>query len=118
VVSIAVLLVAARLVRACRRHLDGTEVRVHNADTRALRAVRVTVRGHTYDLGDLPPGMTRAVTVKPTSDSSVEVSLTDNAGRRDQLPAFGYVEPGTSGWVRVDLTETTVRSVEYDLDPY
>jgi len=78
---IALLFGAARLVRACGDHLHGVEVRVHNVDAKTLHAVSVTVRGHSYDVGDLPPG-------------------------------FGYIEPGTHGWVRADIIETEVRAVE------
>jgi hypothetical protein len=116
--AVALLLGAARLVQCVRDHANGLEVRVHNADTHTLHAVTVSVTGHSYDLGDLPPGATGAVTVAPTSESSVAISLTDGTGRRRELGGFGYIEPDSSGWQLFDVTEAGVHKVKEHQEPY
>lgn len=122
-VVVAALLAAAMgamlAFRWCHERSRGVEIRVHNADGRTLHSVVVAVTGQSYSLGDLPAGATSSIWATPTSDSSVDVSVTDAAGQVKRLPVpHSYIEPGNSGWMLLDVTSVEARKIEDHVEAY
>jgi hypothetical protein len=116
--AISALIVAGRLVVWCRDHLNGIEIRVHNVDTHVVRGVSVEVRGHSYDLGDLMPGMTRTVKVEVSGgESGLAIGQRTAAGRRTDT-VHAYIEQGYSGWQLVDVTQAEAHTVEEHFHMY
>lgn len=117
--SAAALVVVVMIgARWCYRHTRGVEVRVHNVDQQPLHSVVVLVTGRQYEIGDLAPGATDAVFVKPTSESGVAFSLVDRDGHQVHLNAGGYFEPGNTGAISVDINAHGARRVEQDIQLY
>jgi len=81
----------------------GLTVRIHNADSRTLRSVVVSVTGHSYPLGDLPPGSKISVPVEPRGESSVVVEFKDVAGNSKKVDANVYLEPGYKGRLTLEI---------------
>ena len=54
----------------------------------------------------------------PTKESGVALSLVDPAGHEVRLNAGGYLEPGYSGVISVDITAREVRHFEDDADVF
>jgi hypothetical protein len=114
----AVIVCGVLALRWCHQHSRGVEIRLHNVERSTLRSLKVSVTGNSYPVGDLDPGATTSVWVKPTSESGVDVSFVTSAGQVTQVPVHGYIEPGYSGWISADLTTVGARNVEDHVELY
>ncbi len=78
-------------------------VTVRNSGTTPLHDLQVHVTGQTYGLGDVAGGTLKKCTVRPTSESHVEISyrLTDGATKRHTVDC--YIEPGYRGTVDAEI---------------
>ena len=83
---------------------------VNNHGPETLRDVTVHVTGASYDIGDLPPGVTKQVRVAPTGESGVMIEFADATGKRVHSEWFGYFEAGYGGSVRLDWENGRVES--------
>jgi hypothetical protein len=93
----------------------GLKVSVHNAGSRPLSSMVVEVTGNSYRLGELQPGDTRSVYVRPRSESHVELSFAGHDGQLKRLNAGGYFEPRDTGTIAVDVTADSVRVTEQNV---
>jgi len=105
-------------IRSCYLHRRGVEVRLRNVENIPLRSVTVAIRGDSYAVGDLAPGATASVWVKPTSECTVEVSYASARGEVKPAPLGDYIEPGYGGWISADLTATEPRDVIDAVEDY
>jgi hypothetical protein len=91
---------------------SGIEVSIANPGT-TMRSVVLHVTGRSYPVGDILPGKIAVATVQPTSESHLEIELTDAQGQRRRLNADVYFEPGYSGTVSVVIQDGKIVSSEY-----
>ena len=105
-------------VRSCYQHRRGVEVRLSNVEPAPLRSVTVTVTGDSVVIGELAPGATASVWVKPTAECHVEVSYAAATGDVKHVAVGDFVEPGFGGWISADLTATDARDVVDAVEDY
>lgn len=86
----------------------GVKVVVGNTGTAAMRDMRVVVTGGSYTLGDLRPGESRGVHVKPSGESSITLQYADAGGGPQSVDLDCYIEPGYAGSVSVDVANGAV----------
>jgi hypothetical protein len=89
----------------------GVHVTVRNTGREPMRQVTLHVTGRSYSLGDVPPGATCTKKVFPTSESHVELELTDEQGRRRRLVAGCYFESGYRGRIDIEVKDGAVVAV-------
>src|SRR5260370_25954403 len=76
----------------------GVRVTVKNRGSEPLADVVVHVTGNSYQLGTLETGEARTVSVRPSSESHVELGFPRASGQRLRLNAGGYFQ--ASGYAR------------------
>ena len=59
---------------------SGVHVEVINRDSIAMQHVSVEVTGASYQIGDIPPGSSKSVKVRPRGESTVTIKYLDNSG--------------------------------------
>ena len=93
---------------------DTTPVSVENRAGVEIQSVVVSANGFERRLGDLAPGTTSTVQVRPTGESGLRIAFRAN-GKQISLPPSGYFEGG--GWyvVTVVVTPDLKASVDSDL---
>src|SRR5262245_47404392 len=97
----SLLLVAALLgLAGCG---DSTPLSVENRSGVLLESVVVSGSGFTQTLGNLEPGATAKVQIRPHGESGLAVSFIAS-GKRVALPPGGYFEGGGSYAVAVVVT--------------
>jgi len=82
----------------------GVTIEVRNVSAEPMRGVVVHVTGASYPIGDLLPGESRNVAVKPSSESRVEL---ESQGHR-RLIVDCYFEPGYNGMITAEVTPLQV----------
>lgn len=107
VVGVSVVGAGAYLAWPGGGGLAGVETVVRNSSPAPMRDVRVVVTGGSYRIGDIPPGESRSVRVKPSGDSSVRLEYTDAGGARS-VDLDCYIEAGYSGGISVDVANGAV----------
>ena len=109
------------LVLAARwfyQHTRGVQIRLRNVDKQPLRSLVVLVTGSNYPLGDLAPGATTSVYVKPTGDSGVAFSFRTIDGAAQHTRETGYIEPENSGTMTIDLSRSGASILKEKLELY
>ena len=115
----ALALVAVVLAaRWCYQHTRGVKIRVRSVDKQSLRSLAVRVTGAHYEVGDLAPGATTSVYVKPSGDSGVTFSFKMADGAKKSTRETGYFEPGNSGTITVDLSGTGATIIDEKIEFY
>jgi hypothetical protein len=87
----------------------GLRVAVTNTGAAPMRAVVVHVTGASYDLGDIPPGSSREVSIEPTGPSHVELSFKDDQGRQLRLVTGANFEPSAHGSIEIAVRDGTIQ---------
>ncbi|MES2898923.1 MAG: hypothetical protein V4723_04295 [Pseudomonadota bacterium] len=87
---------------------SGVELTLNNAGPDTLRAVIVEVTGRSYNLGDMPHGSSKTITLNATGDSHIELLFSN--GRR--LVIDCYFQPGYDGSIKVIVTSQAVVAIE------
>ena len=59
----------------------------------------VHVTGASYELGNIAPGDSVKVRVRPNGESSLEIEFADSNGHTNRLDAGGYFESGYRGTI-------------------
>jgi hypothetical protein len=90
----------------------GVRAIIHNSGATAMRDVRVNVTGRSYWVGDLGPGESRAIRVKPIGESHIVLSYADGSGVARRLTVDCYFESGYSGSIAVDVADGVVANVD------
>ena len=93
----------------------GIVVTIENTGTTPLKSVVVHVTGASYKLGDIAPGDSANVRVRPKSDSNLEIEFKDADGQAKRLNAGGYFESGYRGTIRVSIKDGTIDKFEEDI---
>ena len=88
----------------------GVEFTLQNVSATALDSVVVYTTGHTYLLGTVPPGTSRAIQVEAVGDSHIEVE--HGTGTRSRLVVDTYFGKGYSGTVTAAVGPDSVVRVE------
>lgn len=84
---------------------------VKNVGSDSLQSVRVYMRSHQFDLGDIAPDDSSIVQLDVTEESSIAVS--HQSLSRTDLDV--YVTSGVRGTISVQISSDSVRSVNKDL---
>ena len=114
--AISSLLVAAFLIAILIiQFRPGIHVTIENTGITPLKSVVVHVTGASYELGDIAPGDSQKIRVRPTSESHLEIEFTDNDGQVKRLDAVGYFESGYRGTIGVSIKDGTIDENEHDI---
>jgi len=105
--SIAVLGLIA-LYAFTRMQTSGIALTLKNVDTVALKAVDVHVTGTSYQVGELAPGTSKTINIRPVTDSHIE--LTFAGGGRLKINC--YFSRGYRGKIAAGITAARVVSVD------
>lgn len=95
----------------------GITVIVHNQGDSPLSDLEVHIAGVTYELGDVTSGSTRKCTVKPVSESHVEITYQLPGGGEAQHTVDCYFEPGYRGVIEVDVREGELIRTSHSIRP-
>jgi hypothetical protein len=82
-----------------------------NAAPDPMRSVTVHVTGASYSIGDVAPGASRTVRVRPSGESHIELSYAD--GHRTVVDC--YFEPGYGGKITAVVAADKVVSVNSEV---
>ena len=98
----------------------GVKAVVTNTGTTAMRDVSVEVTGRSYAIGDLQPGETRSVRVRPTGESNIVLRYVDPNGANQAVTVDCYFDSGYSGSITADVADGKVTRVDsaIRLTPY
>jgi hypothetical protein len=107
---IAVVVIA--MVTSVLIWTPGPKAVVTNTGTTAMRNVRVEVTGRAYPIGDLPPGESRSLRVRPTGESHIVLRYADTNGAAQAVRVDCYFESGYSGRISVDVADGKVSRVD------
>lgn len=89
----------------------GVWVGVHNTGRGVLSDVVIRVAGDSGRVGDLAPGESRSVRVRPSGASHVEIEYRDQAGTPVRLQADCYFERSYRDTVDMDVADGRVVAV-------
>ena len=93
----------------------GIVVTIENTGTIPLKSVVLHVTGASYELGNIAPGASEKVRVRPTGESHLEIEFTDPDGQVKRLDAGGYFESGCRGTIQVSIKDGTSDKNEHDI---
>src|SRR5688572_13679738 len=98
----------------------GVKAVVTNTGTTAMRNVRVEVTGRAYAIGDLQPGESRSVRVRPKGESHIVLRYVDPNGATQAVTVDCYFESGYSGSIAADVADGKVTRIDnaIRLTPY
>jgi hypothetical protein len=109
-ISLLALIGYARL-----RFRPGIEVLVQNTGGTPIRSVVLHVTGNSYPLGDLTSDASGEAVVNSTNESSLTIEFTDSDGKKQQLDADLYFEPGYRGTIRVSMRDGVIERIEQQI---
>ena len=69
-IAVAVMIAAFFLAKA---NASGVTFSLSNVGISTMESITVQVKGRSYSLGDLAPGSSKSIQVKPTGESHIEV---------------------------------------------
>ena len=92
---------------------QGVTLVLTNAGTATMRSVIVMVTGQTYRIGDLAPGSSASLALRPTGESHIELLLSDNRLLRIDC----YFERGYDGRIAATVTPERVVAVDSQVRP-
>jgi hypothetical protein len=92
---------------------NGVTFVAKNVGTETIRSMVVHVTGRSYLIGDIEPGASRSVVLNPTSESHVELTLSDHP----RLTIDCYFEQGYSGTIASEITVDKVVTVKNSTGP-
>jgi hypothetical protein len=107
---IAILVMIAALFVA-KASASGVAFTLTNVGTTTMESITVQVTGRSYPLGDLTPGASKTIRLKPTGESRID--LVFSGSRR--LAIDCYFESGYKGEIAAEVTPQKVVSVKSDL---
>ena len=108
------LFLALFCISGCSR---STPLSVENRSGVLLQSVVVSGSGFTEELGDIQPGATATVDVRPIGESNLAIAFTAS-GNRVSPPADTYFEGGGRYYVAVAVTPSLEAAVDSQLRPY
>lgn len=115
-IAMPVLILVVVIVGLIIQFRPGIVVTIENTGTIPLKSVVLHVTGASYELGDIAPGASEKVRVRPTGESHLEIEFTDPDGQVKRLDeGFGYFEPGYRGTIRVSIKDGTTDKFEEDI---
>lgn len=117
VIPVCLILILAALL-AVTRFRTGIRVTLTNTGSAPLKSVVLHVTGSSHPLGDIAPGSAGKTTVKPASESHLEIEFADAEGQVHRLDAGGYFEPGYRGRIRMSINDGAIDTNKRDIQLY
>ena len=114
-IAVPIVILVVVIVGLIVQFRPGVVVTIENAGKTPLSSVVVHVTGASYELGDIAPGDSANVRVRPKSDSNLEIEFKDADGQAKRLNAGGYFESGYRGTIRVSIKDGTIDKFEEDI---
>ena len=93
----------------------GVQVTVRNSGAATIHSVILYVTGGAYSVGDLTPGNSATTTVRPQSDSHVEIGYSDSDGEPVRLTIDCYIERRDSGTIDVSIRNRRIDEQQVDV---
>jgi hypothetical protein len=97
------------------KFFSGVRVEVINRDSLAMRHVSVEVTGASYPIGDIRPGSSKSVKVRPRGESAVTIKYTDTPAKQHRIYIDTYIENGYFGYIKVQIKDGKILRVEQDI---
>jgi hypothetical protein len=117
-VAVAIAIIGVILfVKSGPFYRQDLKMHIINVGDMELQSVTVQVTGGTYEMGSIVPGKKATVTIKPTSESGISLSVKNLRGDVQQFDAGGYIEPNYVGDVTVEITDQHVVRFEMQTFP-
>ncbi len=88
-----------------------------NIGIASMRDVRLVVTGRSYAIGDIPPGGSKSARVNPKGESHLLVKYADASGNDRTLEIDCYLEPGYTGFIRMDVQDAKLARVAMQVRP-
>ena len=106
-----VAIASLALLAGCSQ-TSGVTATVKNSGSSPLVGVDVIVTGNTYNAGNIPPGQSVSIVVKPQGESHLVIEYSDPTGHPHSLPVDCYFESGYRGSITVEVTGNQIAKVD------
>ncbi len=104
-------IIALILILGSRLLLNrGVRVIVTNKGPQTLHSVSILLNENRYPLGDIKPGETKSIVIKPTRESHLQIEHGKTQRKRIKIDC--YLEKGYKGEVKIELTSSKLLKVE------
>jgi hypothetical protein len=97
---------------------SGIHVTIQNTGQTSIHSVVLHVTGNSYSIGDLAPGGSKEATVNSAGESTLRIEFTDSDGKKQQLDAGVYLEPGYRGTIRVSIRDGVIDHNDQQISSY
>ena len=77
---------------------------ISNKGSQTLYSVFILLKEHRYPLGDIKPGETKSIVLKPNRESHIEIEHDKKHRKRIKIDC--YIEKGYKGKLKIELTST------------
>lgn len=97
---------------------SGIRVTILNTGQTSIHSVVLHVTGNSYSIGDLAPGDSGEATVTSAGESTLKIEFADADGKKQQLDAGVYLEPGYRGTIRVSIRDGVIDHNDQQISSY